>query len=279
MIACPIGNSISIRSVVGAEKGDLAMFDKLVESTKSKQRGRSGRLFFLTGLIYATLLGTLVVWTILGFSPGLAEGVDFSRLTPLVPYTAPPPVSLQHSPQRNVQEVGFVPPSGRDEIPPPTQVLPVTRASTSGLVRVIGGPIGPGSDLMPSRFPGGSEIGAHVPPPPPRPTPTPEPTPEVKPTPRTPTKVSEGVTQGLAIRRVLPQYPAIARAARAAGPVQVQILISEEGRVLSAEVLGGHPLLRQAALDAARQWGFRPTLLSQVPVKVQGVLTFNFTLN
>jgi protein TonB len=92
-------------------------------------------------------------------------------------------------------------------------------------------------------------------------------------------KVSDGVTQGLAIRRITPPYQAIARAARAFGAVQVQVLISEEGRVLDADVINGHPLLRQAALDAARQWQFRPTLLSNVPVKVQGVLTFNFTLN
>jgi protein TonB len=61
--------------------------------------------------------------------------------------------------------------------------------------------------------------------------------------------------------------------------VQVQVLISEEGRVIEADVAEWNPLLRQSALDAARQWVFRPTLLSGVPVKVQGVLTFNFTLN
>jgi protein TonB len=48
--------------------------------------------------------------------------------------------------------------------------------------------------------------------------------------------------------------------------------------VIEAAVIGGHPLLRDAALQAARQWLFKPTELSGVPVKVQGVLTFNFTL-
>jgi protein TonB len=257
------------------------MFDKLVESTKSKQRGRSSRLFFLTGLIYASLLGTLAIWTILGFSPGLAEGLDLSRLAPPVPYSAPPPPiqEFQRAPQRDVAVVSFAPPTGEHEIPPPTQVPRLTRISDTGLGHVAGAPYGNGSNLLPSHFSGGPESGTPVPPPPPRPRPTPDPAPEVKPTPSTPTRISEGVVQGLAIRRISPQYPAIARAARAAGPVQVQIVISEEGRVVGAEVLGGHPLLRQAALDAARQWVFRPTLLSQVPVKVQGVLTFNFTLN
>ena len=49
-------------------------------------------------------------------------------------------------------------------------------------------------------------------------------------------------------------------------------------RVIEAGVITGHPLLRDAALQAARQWVFKPTELSGVPVKVQGVLTFNFTL-
>jgi protein TonB len=60
--------------------------------------------------------------------------------------------------------------------------------------------------------------------------------------------------------------------------VRIQVTISEEGRVIEAAALDGHPLLREAALQAARQWVFNPTNLSGVPVKVQGVLTFNFTL-
>jgi TonB family protein len=61
--------------------------------------------------------------------------------------------------------------------------------------------------------------------------------------------------------------------------VQVQITISETGEVIEATVVGGHPLLRDAAIEAARQWMFQPTELSGVPVKVQGILTFNFTLS
>jgi TonB family protein len=85
--------------------------------------------------------------------------------------------------------------------------------------------------------------------------------------------------QGSAIKRVQPPYPPIAKAARASGAVQVQILISETGEVIDAIVIAGHPLLRDAALQAARQWVFKPTELSGVAVKVQGILTFNFSLN
>ena len=91
--------------------------------------------------------------------------------------------------------------------------------------------------------------------------------------------VSGGVLQGKAIKKVQPPYPPIAKAARASGAVQVQITISETGEVIDATVINGHPLLRDAALQAARQWVFHPTELSGAPVKVQGILTFNFTLN
>jgi TonB family protein len=91
--------------------------------------------------------------------------------------------------------------------------------------------------------------------------------------------VSGGVLQGKAIKKVQPPYPPIAKAARASGAVQVQVTISETGEVIEASAISGHPLLRDAALQAARQWLFKPTEFSGAPVKVQGILTFNFTLN
>lgn len=90
--------------------------------------------------------------------------------------------------------------------------------------------------------------------------------------------VSGGVLAGSAINRVQPSYPPIAKAARAQGAVQVQITVNEGGDVAAAEVISGHPLLRDSALDAARQWQFKPTMLENRPVKVKGILTFNFTL-
>jgi TonB family protein len=90
--------------------------------------------------------------------------------------------------------------------------------------------------------------------------------------------VSGGVLQGNALRRVQPAYPPVAKAARAQGPVQVTVTINENGEVTDTSILSGHPLLRDAALNAARQWRFKPTLKDGSPVKVQGTLTFNFTL-
>jgi protein TonB len=81
---------------------------------------------------------------------------------------------------------------------------------------------------------------------------------------------------GKAISKPAPAYPAIARAARASGTVTVQVLIDESGRVTSARAVSGHPLLQQSAVQAAYGARFSPTLLSGQPVKVTGVITYNF---
>jgi protein TonB len=86
------------------------------------------------------------------------------------------------------------------------------------------------------------------------------------------------VLNGKAISKPQPAYPAIARAARASGTVTVQVLVDERGNVVSASAVSGHPLLQQSAVAAARQAKFSPTLLSGQPVKVSGVITYNFVL-
>ncbi|MFN0087686.1 MAG: TonB family protein, partial [Blastocatellia bacterium] len=90
--------------------------------------------------------------------------------------------------------------------------------------------------------------------------------------------VSGGVLRESADKRADPVYPAAAKSARVNGPVQVRIVVDEAGKVAEASVISGHPLLRDAALQAARQWQFKPTELSGRPVRAQGVVTFNFDL-
>jgi TonB family protein len=91
-------------------------------------------------------------------------------------------------------------------------------------------------------------------------------------------KVSGGVLQQSAIKRVQPEYPEAALAAKISGAVQVRILVSEEGQVIEAEVISGPEPLHAAALAAAKQWTFKPIRLEKQPVKAEGVLSFNFTL-
>jgi TonB family protein len=83
---------------------------------------------------------------------------------------------------------------------------------------------------------------------------------------------------GLNGRAILlePSYPAIARSAHACGTVTVQVVIDENGSVISAHATSGHPLLYAAAVTAARAARFSPTRLSGQPVKVNGVITYNF---
>ncbi len=89
--------------------------------------------------------------------------------------------------------------------------------------------------------------------------------------------VSVGVLNGKAISLPLPQYPAAAKAVNAEGSVTVQVVIDEEGNVISATSVSGHPLLRGVSETAARAAKFPPTLIDGKPIKVSGVLTYNFT--
>ena len=88
--------------------------------------------------------------------------------------------------------------------------------------------------------------------------------------------ISGGVLNGKATSLPEPVFPAIAKAAHASGAVTVEITIDETGNVIAAQAVSGHPLLKSAAVDAARHASFKPTLLSGEPVKVSGVLVYNF---
>ncbi|PYS79235.1 MAG: hypothetical protein DMF67_01135 [Acidobacteria bacterium] len=90
--------------------------------------------------------------------------------------------------------------------------------------------------------------------------------------------ISVPVLNDKALKMPQPAYPPIAKAARTQGKVVVQVVVDEDGDVISASAVSGHPLLQQAAVVAARQAKFSPTLLSGQPVKVSGWLTYNFVL-
>lgn len=252
------------------------MFDNLVESTKhGQENARTGKFMVITSLIYVVALLSIAIGTIVWMNPNLVDALDVQSMLapPPPPPAAPPPA--QTVVVKNIPEVTTftAPTKPPEKIPDPTTVQskPVVSAVSTG---VPGGVPGGVTGGVPGGVVGSKGDDAPPPPPPPPATkPTPEPTPVPK-----KINVSGGVLQGSALRKPAPVYPPIAKAARAAGAVQVQVTISEDGRVIDAQVVSGHPLLRDAALQAARQWVFKPTELSGVPVKVQGVLTFNFTL-
>ena len=86
----------------------------------------------------------------------------------------------------------------------------------------------------------------------------------------------DGLEPGRALQLPKPTYPPIARAANAQGEVEVKVIISEEGMVIAAASISGHPLLQAASVSAARDAQFSPTLLNGKPVKVTGVIKYNF---
>src|SRR5262245_12807386 len=89
-------------------------------------------------------------------------------------------------------------------------------------------------------------------------------------------KMPEGVVLGEVSTSVQPLYPVSGKKVNATGKVEVKVTISVKGQVMEAEAVSGHALLRQAALDAARRWVFKPSTLNGVPVQVQSILTFVF---
>jgi|SRR4030095_1598318 periplasmic protein TonB len=258
------------------------MFDNLVESSSHKDDiSRKGSFVVATAAIYGAVLLVAFVAGIYLYDNHL--GQMELELTTLV---APVPVPQQQKqeepkqeakPQKVEQNVDvrkeLIASVDRTELVPKevsakaSDVPPVRR----GVTTVLGTensstsaplPAGPGTGTVTT---GPTKVAIADEPPPPEAKPTP---------PRAP--ISGGVLNGKAISLPKPAYPPIARAAHASGTVVVQVLIDENGSVVSAHAVSGHPLLQAVAVGAARQARFSPTKLSGQPVKVTGVIQYNF---
>jgi protein TonB len=152
----------------------------------------------------------------------------------------------------------------KDEEPPPA---PPSTGVAGGVVGgvpggqvggVVGGVLG---SIMPS-----------TPVAPPKPPPPPPPAPPKR------VKVSGGVTAGMALVKVAPVYPVLARQARISGTVVLQAVIGKNGRIEHLHAVKGHPLLIQSAIDAVSKWRYRPYILNGQPVEVETQITVNFKL-
>jgi protein TonB len=265
------------------------MFDHLVESTAHHEdSARKGWFFLGTFGLYAILFLALLVAAIKGADTYMDTQnlADLKLITPVVvEEQAPVQQQQKQEPQKQTQvkveqQVAtvreFV--TDRPEVAPKSISVsregqsPPVPGAVKGKVDYI--PPSGGSPFGDPNASGGPAVAAAPqpvvsdeppPPPPPKPTPTPR---------RAP--ISGGVLNGKAISLPKPPYPPIARAARAAGTVTVQVTIDESGKVISARAVGGHPLLQQAAVQAAYGARFSPTQLSGQAVKVTGVITYNF---
>jgi protein TonB len=103
--------------------------------------------------------------------------------------------------------------------------------------------------------------------------------PPPKPKPTGPIRVGGNVQAARIVNRVQPIYPPLARQTRISGTVRLHAIISKDGTIQQLEVISGHPLLQQAALDAVRQWRYQPTLLNGEPVEVDTTIDVIFSLN
>jgi protein TonB len=260
------------------------MFDNLVESGSHKQDlSRKGSFLLGTVAIYAVIGISLLVAGIL-YAPAYLDAQDLELTTLVAPVPVPqqanePDKPQEAKPQTKDQNVDvrkeLIADVSESRVAPKeisakaSDIPPVRR----GVTTVIGNessnaavPInaGPGTGTGLGTGPTKVNIEGEPPPPPP-PAPTP---------PRAP--ISGGVLNGKAINLPKPNYPPIARQAHAAGTVVVQVTIDENGNVISAHAVSGHPLLQAVAVAAARGARFSPTKLSGQPVKVTGVITYNF---
>jgi protein TonB len=92
-------------------------------------------------------------------------------------------------------------------------------------------------------------------------------------------RVSQGVSTGLCIKRVQPNYPQLAKQARIQGQVVLQAEISKDGTIQNLQLISGHPMLAPAAIEAVKQWRYKPYLLNGDPVAVETTVVVNFSLS
>jgi protein TonB len=260
------------------------MFDNLVESGSHKQDvARKGSFILITFGIYAVLFLAAFVAGIWWATANIdQQNLELTALIAPVPVPQAQKVEQKQEAKPEKQDISknvdvrkeLIASVDRPDLVPKeigkkaSDVPPVR----NNVVTMVGSgnsnaaaPMAPGNgtgQILAGNAPAKVEIKDEPPPPPPKPTPH--------------APISGGVLNGKAVHLVQPPYPPIARSAHASGQVVVQVLIDENGNVVAAHATSGHPLLQAAAVNAARSSKFTPTKLSGQPVKVNGVIIYNF---
>ena len=264
------------------------MFNNLIESTShSGEFKRRGSFVLFTTVTYVVLFVIAGVASIYAYDARLEDQnteiaimlspVDLTAPKPAAPSPKAAPPKGADSKQNYAERAVAMATVDRPDIPPekvsaqPNAHLPLP---STGLYRITGRDFDPGVPGGTTPGTGGTDIGRSmhsidIGTPPPAPTPV---------TPPVPRTISKGPITGLALSLPKPPYPPLAKQAGADGSVNVQVLIDESGKVVSAKAISGNPLLRVAAQQAAYQARFSPTTLGGQPVKVSGVITYNFVL-
>jgi periplasmic protein TonB len=234
---------------------------------RARARGLRRKALVASVCVEAVCLGAMLLWPLI--TPGVLPSGYI--VTPVPPYhggggshaSHPTPIHHHEShpvPRPSTTQIIVNPRNMASHVQPPD--------TDASIVGEIGpGDTGPGTGPDGPGVPGGSEDGRSIV--------VPRPPEPVQPHRQ---KMSEGVMEGALIQRVKPDYPLIARQMHLSGTVRLRAIIATDGSVQNLEVLSGHPILVRAAKDAVRQWRYRPTLLSGVPVEVETYITVNFVL-
>jgi len=242
------------------------VFATYVSGTAWDNRSNRGWTTLISFTVQAVAIGGLLLLPLLSMQT-LPQWQLMSSLWAPSPPPGPPAAARAHSPIRAASnmigtrvmlptripsEIANV---NENEAPPPLECLgePGVPGSTgfSGARNLVAGGLGPATTSMPIL----------APPPAARPP-----------------RISH-MMEGNLIHRVQPEYPQLARQARIQGPVILRAIINRDGRIENLQVLSGHPMLVQAAIDAVRQWRYRPYLLNDQAVEVETQITVNFTLS
>ena len=260
------------------------MFNNLIESSShAKEFKRRGSFLLFTSATYLVLFMITGVVSIYAYDAHLESQStewEITFMPVVVPEPAPKPIASttrapsnsDRNPTESIRTV-LLDTINPNNVPPkvstaPAPAPPALPNSKVGLEN-IDAPAPPGAtDRGVTGGTGNTPLVniTETPPPPPPPAPV---VPKI-------VKVSEGVLRGSATYLPKPIYPPMARQIRLQGSVNVQVLIDEDGKVISAKALSGHPLLVHEAQRAAMQARFTPTKLSNQAVKVSGVITYNF---
>jgi protein TonB len=226
-------------------------------------------------LVQVLLLGFLVMIPLIWFDE--LPGAQLSALITAPPPPPPPPPPPQAAPPKVVKVVPRQMDAGKLLIPKviPKDIKQIEDEAPSASVGVMGGVPGGVSGGAVGGILGG--ILGSVP----SAAPPPKKVEEKKAPPPRPSIIPVGgrVQNAKLMRHPDPIYPQIAKSARISGTVELSAIIGEDGKIQQLTVVTGHPLLRQAALDAVKQWVYQPTLLNEQPVKVSTTIDVIFTLS
>ncbi len=242
------------------------MFEELVVSSPHPTKTKKPMTVLLSALFQVVFLGILILIPLI-YTEALPKTMMATLLVapPPPPPPPPPPAPTQvvHvKPQVHLMDAGKL--IAPKVIPKDIKIIKedapdMDQGMTGGVPGgVAGGSMG--------GVIGGVIGGVSGAPPPPRPV-------------QGRIKQGGNVTAASLINKVNPVYPPLARQTRISGTVRLHAIIGKDGSIQQLEVLSGHPLLQQSALDAVRQWRYRPTLLNGEPVEVDTTIDVIFSLN